>query len=86
MNTYEMKAQEILHMHTEAFMKGCHLDTNTIEKMSEESMYDSMTEECSFVLSQMLINGEITLREYFHVRDALGALLYKILSREYEEK
>lgn len=78
MNEFKTKAQEILCIHTEAFMKGCSVNG----MLSAEEMYDSMTAECSFIVTNMLIEGEITIAEYFHVRNELGALLYKIFSRE----
>lgn len=67
------EANNILCEHTAAFMEGIHA-----EYESSQQMYDCTVEECAFILTTKLTEGQYTPMQFNAVRNELAKLLWSI--------
>lgn len=72
----EIEAKRILKEHTSAYMHGISIDP---EEVSEEDIKEVMYEECSYILTEDLIDGKYTLKQYIAIRNELGKLIFSFL-------
>lgn len=68
--TLEM-AKNILYRHTHGFMSS-----NQYEPQDNEELLDTMTMECSYILTEELLNGHMTPMQYNDVRNCLAQMLW----------
>ena len=66
-------AQEILQEHTSAYLQAV-----IFEPESEMELWEVMTNECAYILTDRLLKKEITLMEYNAIRNKLADLLWSI--------
>ena len=68
-----LAAQGILNEHTSAFLQSV-----IFEPESEMELWEAMTNECAYILTERLLKKEITLMEYNAIRNELANLLWSI--------
>ena len=71
----EEEARKILVEHTDAYMHGIAIDP---EKVTEEEITEIIYEECSCILTDGLLNGKYTLKQYVAIRNELGRLIFSL--------
>ena len=66
-------ARRIIHQHTEAMMSSVEFCPK-----NNRELYDEMVDNCAFILTEKLLDGELTPMEYNDTRNELAGLLWKI--------
>ena len=69
----KIAAQGILIDHISAFLQSV-----IFEPESEMELWEAMTNECAYILTDRLLKKEITLMEYNAIRNELASLLWSI--------
>lgn len=75
----EEEAKRILVEHTSSYMQGIEIDP---AEYTDEEIVEEMYEECSCILTNDLLNGKYTLKQYVAVRNKLGELIFSLLPSE----
>ena len=71
----EEEAKKIFTEHTSAYMHGFCIDP---EKMSEEEIIEVIYNECAYILTEDLLNGKYTLKQYVAIRNELGRIIFSL--------
>lgn len=66
-------ARDIICEHTKAMMRGAEYNPKDAHEL-----YDHMVDECSFIITERLIDGKLTPLEYNELRNELADMLWKI--------
>lgn len=73
MKNAKLTARQIISEHTEATM-----NCTEYHPKNDRELYDIMVGECAFILTEKLLDGELTPMEYNDVRNELADILWKI--------
>ena len=72
----EMMAKNILRDHINAYLSGA-----VYEPKDETEAYETCRQECAFILSEMLLEKEITFTQMYQVSEKLGPMLWEIVKK-----
>lgn len=67
----KLKAVEIVSNHIAGFMQGC----NNYIPNDDDELYETMVEECSYILTKKLLDKEFLPVEYNFIRNELATIL-----------
>ena len=67
------QANEIIMEHMEAYLQGCHA-----EYESNRAMMDDMYHECAFILTNKMLEGNLTPLQTAAVRNELISMIWNI--------
>lgn len=75
----EEEAKRIFTEHTKSYMQGIEIDP---AESTDEEIVEDMYEECSYILTNDLLDGKYTLNQYVAIRNKLGELIFSLLPSE----
>ena len=78
----KIEAEEILVLHTKDFLTAISIPKDDIVEMPTREMLDIVVDGCANILTERLVNGRYSLREYYLVRSCLADLINEIDRRE----
>ena len=72
-HSIKFEARNVISKHTEAYMQSVNYKPE-----SHQELYDTMTEQCAFILTEAFLNGEYTPMEYNALRNEVSDMLWDI--------
>ena len=81
LHSASLEAMRVISDHTNGYMHS----TDYVLK-SATGMYEVMTSECSYIITDRLVNKEYTYSEYNAVRNELAHILWDIFKDDVERE